>query len=149
MTITAEEKVEILLVEDNPTDAELATRALKENNLANKLTWVKDGAEALDFLFATGSYAHRSVGQGPQVVLLDLRLPKVDGLEVLRQLRADERTKGIPVVVVTSSRQDRDVVSSYDLGVTSYISKPFEFGEFARVISSLGFYWLAINRSPF
>ncbi len=142
------EDVEILLVEDNPTDAELATMALKEGNLANKLVWVKDGAEALDFLFATGAYAARKIEDSPKVVLLDLRLPKVDGLEVLRRLKADARTKRIPVVVVTSSKEDRDVVASYDLGVNSYISKPIEFDEFAKVISNLGFYWLLINRPP-
>lgn len=145
---TQTEDVEILLVEDNPTDAELATMALKEANLANKLVWVKDGAEALDFLFATGAYANRAIESGPKVVLLDLRLPKVDGLEVLRRLKADARTRRVPVVVVTSSKEDRDVVASYDLGVNSYISKPIEFDEFAKVISSLGLYWLVINRPP-
>ncbi len=140
--------VEILLVEDNPTDAELATMALKEGNLANKLVWVKDGAEALDFLFATGAYANRTIESSPKVVLLDLRLPKVDGLEVLRRLKGDARTKRVPVVVVTSSKEDRDVVASYDLGVNSYISKPIEFDEFAKVISNLGLYWLVINRPP-
>jgi len=145
---TQTDDVEILLVEDNPTDAELAIMALKERNLANKLVWVKDGAEALDFLFATGTYAGRRVENGPRVVLLDLRLPKVDGLEVLRRIKADERTKRIPVVVVTSSKEDRDVVASYDLGVNSFISKPVEFDEFARVVSDLGFYWLFINRPP-
>jgi CheY-like chemotaxis protein len=140
--------VEILLVEDNPTDAELALMALKENNLANKLVWVKDGAEALDFLFATGAYATRKIEDSPKVVLLDLRLPKVDGLEVLRRIKADTRTKRVPVVVVTSSKEDRDVVASYDLGVNSYISKPIEFDEFAKVMSSLGLYWLVINRPP-
>ncbi len=142
------EDVEILLVEDNPTDAELATMALKEANLANKLVWVKDGAEALDFLFGTGAYAGRNIANGPKVVLLDLRLPKVDGLEVLRRVKADARTKNTPVVVVTSSKEDRDVVASYDLGVNSFISKPIEFDQFAKVISDLGFYWLAINRPP-
>jgi CheY-like chemotaxis protein len=142
------EDVEILLVEDNPTDAELTTLALKEHNLANKMVWVKDGAEALDFLFATGTYAGRKIEQGPRVVLLDLRLPKVDGLEVLRRIKADERTRRIPVVVVTSSKEDRDVVASYDLGVNSYISKPVEFDEFSRVVSELGMYWLLINRPP-
>lgn len=145
---TQTDDVEILLVEDNPTDAELAMLALKERNLANKLVWVKDGAEALDFLFATGAYTGRRVGNGPRVVLLDLRLPKVDGLEVLRRIKADERTKRIPVVVVTSSKEDRDVVASYDLGVNSFISKPVEFDEFAKVVSELGFYWLFINRPP-
>jgi CheY-like chemotaxis protein len=142
------EDVEILLVEDNPTDAELATVALKERNLANKLVWVKDGAEALDFLFATGAYTSRKVQNGPKVVLLDLRLPKVDGLEVLRRLKADERTRNIPVVVVTSSKEDRDVVASYDLGVNSYVSKPVDFDEFAKVLSELGFYWLLVNQPP-
>ena len=145
---TQTDDVEILLVEDHPTDAELAILALKERNLANKLVWVKDGEEALDFLFATGTYAGRRVENGPRVVLLDLRLPKVDGLEVLRRIKADERTKRIPVVVVTSSKEDRDVVASYDLGVNSFISEPVEFDEFARVVSDLGFYWLFINRPP-
>jgi CheY-like chemotaxis protein len=141
--------VEILLVEDNPTDAELAMVALKEHNLANKLVWVKDGAEALDFLFATGAYAGRVLENRPKVVLLDLRLPKVDGLEVLRRIKADERTRRIPVVVVTSSKEDRDVVASYDLGVNSYISKPVDFDEFSKVMSELGLYWLLVNRPPF
>ena len=110
--------------------------------------WVKDGAEALDFLFATGAYAGRHIENYPRVILLDLRLPKVDGLEVLRRIKADERTKRIPVVVVTSSKEDRDVMASYDLGVNSYISKPVEFNEFAKVVSDLGFYWLFINRPP-
>ncbi|WP_435626297.1 response regulator [Candidatus Ferrigenium straubiae] len=140
--------VEILLVEDNPTDAELAMVALKERNLANKLVWVKDGAEALDFLFATGAYTCRKVEDCPRVVLLDLRLPKVDGLEVLRHIKADERTRRIPVVVLTSSKEDRDVVASYDLGVNSYIGKPVDFDEFTRVVSELGLYWLLINQPP-
>src|SRR3990167_408712 len=110
-------EVEILLVEDNPNDAELAIRALKKNNLANKLLWVKDGAEALDFVFATGDYSHRSVVNGPKVILLDLRLPKVDGMEVLRRIKGDERARVIPVVVLTSSKEDRDIVESYRLGV--------------------------------
>jgi CheY-like chemotaxis protein len=145
---TQTDDVEILLVEDNPTDAELAMLALKERNLANKLVWVKDGAEALDFLFATGAYAGRHIENGPKVVLLDLRLPKVDGLEVLRRIKADARTKNIPVAVVTSSKEDRDVIASYDLGVNSYISKPVDFDEFTKVVSELGFYWLLINRPP-
>lgn len=140
--------VEILLVEDNPTDAELAMVALKERNLANKLVWVKDGVEALDFLFATGAYVGRKIENGPKVVLLDLRLPKVNGLEVLRRLKADERTKRIPVVVLTSSKEDRDVAECYSLGVNSYISKPVEFEAFAKVVSKLGLYWLLINRPP-
>ncbi len=141
-------EVEILLVEDNPTDAELAIRALKKSNLANKLVWVKDGAEALDFIFATGAYAGRSIRNGPRVVLLDLRLPKVDGMEVLRRIKGDERTRTIPVVVLTSSKEDRDVAESYKLGVNSYIGKPVEFDEFAKVVSELGLYWLLVNRPP-
>lgn len=140
--------VEILLVEDNPTDAELAMRALKKNNLANKLVWVKDGAEALDFLFCTGAYSERTRNNGPKVILLDLRLPKVDGMEVLRRIKNDERTKTIPVVVLTSSKEDRDVAESYQLGVNSYISKPVEFDEFAKVVSELGLYWLLVNKPP-
>lgn len=140
--------VEILLVEDNPTDAELAILALKERNLANKLVWVKDGAEALDFLFATGAYANREAKNTPKVVLLDLRLPKVDGLEVLHRLKTNECTKHIPVVVLTSSKEDRDILATYNYGVNSYISKPVDFDEFAKVVSELGLYWLLINRSP-
>jgi CheY-like chemotaxis protein len=141
-------EVEILLVEDNPTDAELAIRALKKNNLANKLAWVKDGAEALDFLFATGNYSGREVANGPKVILLDLRLPKVDGMEVLRRVKDDARTRTIPVVVLTSSKEDRDVAESYNLGVNSYISKPVEFDEFAKTVAELGLYWLLVNRPP-
>ena len=141
-------EVEILLVEDNPTDAELAIRALKKNNLANNLVWVKDGAEALDFIFATGAYVQRSVVNGPKVILLDLRLPKVDGMEVLRRIKEDQRTRSIPVVVLTSSKEDRDVAESYQLGVNSFISKPVEFDEFARTVVELGLYWLLVNRPP-
>ena len=141
-------EVEILLVEDNPTDAELCIRALKKNNLANSLVWTKDGAEALDFLFATGAYSDRSVTCPPKVVLLDLRLPKVDGMEVLRRVKADERTRLIPVVVLTSSKEDRDIAESYQLGVNSYISKPVEFDAFAKTVSELGLYWLLVNRPP-
>ncbi|QFY42252.1 response regulator [Candidatus Methylospira mobilis] len=144
----AVKEVEILLVEDNPTDAELAIRALKKNNFANKLVWVKDGAEALDFLFATGAYSGRQVTNGPKVILLDLRLPKVDGMEVLRRIKDDERTRIIPVVVLTSSTEDRDVAESYQLGVNSYISKPLEFDQFAKTVSELGLYWLLVNRPP-
>jgi CheY-like chemotaxis protein len=141
-------EVEILLVEDNPTDAELTIRALTKNNLANKLVWVKDGAEALDFLFATGAYTGRSVTCSPKVVLLDLRLPKVDGMEVLRRIKEDERTRAIPVVVLTSSKEDKDIAESYKLGVNSFISKPVGFEEFSKTVSDLGFYWLLVNRPP-
>jgi two-component system response regulator len=141
-------EVEILLVEDNPTDAELCIRALKQSNLANKLVWVKDGAEALDFIFAKGEFSHRAVINGPKVILLDLRLPKVDGMEVLRQVKADERTRTIPVVVLTSSKEDKDIAESYKLGVNSYISKPVEFDEFAKTVSELGLYWLLVNHPP-
>jgi CheY-like chemotaxis protein len=142
------QEVEILLVEDNPTDAELCMRALKRSNFANKLVWVKDGAEALDFIFATGQYSGRKVENGPKVILLDLRLPKVDGMEVLRRVKSDERTRTIPVVVLTSSKEDRDVAESYKLGVNSYISKPVEFEAFAKTVSELGLYWLLVNRPP-
>lgn len=140
--------VQVLLVEDNPNDAELTIRALKKQNLANSLVWVKDGAEALDFLFGTGAYAPRDLHAGPRVVLLDLRLPKVDGLEVLQKMKADERTRAIPVVVLSSSTQDRDIIESYKLGVNSYVSKPVKFEEFAKEVAQLGMYWLLINRPP-
>ena len=141
-------EVEILLVEDNPTDAELCIRALKKHNLANKLVWVKDGEEALDFIFAGGKYADRKMENKPKVMLLDLRLPKVDGMEVLRRVKSDERTRIIPVVVLTSSKEDRDITESYKLGVNSFISKPVEWGEFVRVITELGLYWLLLNKPP-
>lgn len=140
--------VDILLVEDNPTDAELAMLALKNRNLANNLVWVKDGAEALDFIFAAGAYASRHIGNYPRVILLDLRMPKVDGLEVVRRLKADERTRRIPVVMMTSSREERDVMESYGNGVNSYIHKPVEFNEYSKVVSDLGYYWLFVNRPP-
>ena len=141
-------EVEILLVEDNPTDAELAIRALKKNNFANKLEWVKDGAEALDFIFSTGIYSGRTLLEQPKVILLDLRLPKVDGMEVLRRIKEDPRTKSIPVVVLTSSKEDRDIAESYELGVNSFISKPVEFEDFAKTVAQLGLYWLLVNRPP-
>lgn len=143
------DEVEILLVEDNPTDAELCIRALKKHNLANKLVWVKDGAEALDFIFATGGYAGRKIEDVPKVILLDLRLPKIDGQEVLRRVKSDERTKTIPVVVLTSSKEDRDIAESYKLGVNSYISKPVVFDEFVKVVSELGMYWLLVNKPSY
>jgi two-component system response regulator len=141
-------EVEVLLVEDNPNDAELTMRALKKNNLANRLFHVKDGAEAIDFLFSQGVYTDRRVQNGPKVVLLDLKLPKVDGIEVLRKIKSDDRTRLIPVVVMTSSREDRDLNECYKLGVNGYVVKPVEFEDFARAVSQLGFYWLLLNETP-
>ena len=141
-------EVEVLLVEDNPSDAELTMRALKQRNLANKLFHARDGAEALDFVFAQGAFEDRKVENGPKVVLLDLKLPKVDGLEVLRRIKSDERTKKIPVVVMTSSREDRDLLSCYEFGVNGYVVKPVEFEDFSRAVSELGFYWLLLNETP-
>jgi two-component system response regulator len=141
-------EVELLLVEDNPTDAELCMEVLKEYSFGNRLVWVKDGAEALDFLFCRGAYSDRNIGNRPKVVMLDLRLPKVDGMEVLRAIKADERTRTIPVVVVTSSKEDRDLVESYKLGVNSFIQKPVEFEAFAREIANVGLYWLMANKVP-
>lgn len=140
--------LEILLVEDNPTDAELTMRALKRNNLANKLVWVKDGEEALDFIHARGPYANRNPDDLPRLILLDLRMPKVDGFEVLRDLKANENTSKIPVVVLTSSKEDKDVVESYKLGVNSYVGKPVEFDNFIDAVSTLGLYWMLINKPP-
>ncbi len=140
--------VDILLVEDNPNDLELALRALKKHNLANNVIVARDGAEALDFIFGTGSYADRQIEKIPKVVLLDLKLPKVDGLEVLRRIKADERTKAIPVVVLTSSQEERDVVESYRLGVNSYMVKPVDFDQFIDSVSQLGLYWLVCNKPP-
>ncbi len=140
-------EVEVLLVEDNPSDAELTMRALKKRNLANKLFHAKDGAEALDFVFAQGAFANRRVENGPKVVLLDLKLPKVDGLEVLQRIKSDERTKRIPVVVMTSSREDKDLAACYEFGVNGYVVKPVEFEDFSRAVSELGFYWLLLNET--
>jgi two-component system response regulator len=140
--------VEILLVEDNPQHVELTLRALRKHNLANHVLVAKDGAEALEFIFATGAYAHRQIENGPKVILLDLKLPKVDGLEVLRRIKSDERTKAIPVIVVTTSEQEQDVVESYELGANSYIVKPVSFDKFIEAVSKLGFYWMLLNKPP-
>jgi two-component system response regulator len=139
--------VEILLVEDNPQDAELTIRALKKNNLANQLVHVKDGAEALDYLFARGKYDGRDTKNMPKVVLLDLKLPKLNGLEVLRAIKDDENLCVIPVVIVTSSSEDPDVRTAYELGANSYVVKPVEFTAFVEAMSRLGLYWLLVNHS--
>jgi two-component system response regulator len=140
--------VEILLVEDNPNDVELALHAFKKNNLTNTIEIARDGAEALDFLFGTGSHTDRDLTEQPRVILLDLKLPKVDGLEVLRRIKSDPRTRSIPVVVLTSSREERDVVESYRLGVNSYIVKPVDFEQFTGTVRQLGLYWLLLNHPP-
>jgi two-component system response regulator len=140
--------IELLLVEDNPQDLEMTQRALKKANLANRIHVARDGAEALDFIFCAGSHAGRELADGPKVILLDLKLPKIDGLEVLRRIKADARTKMIPVVVLTSSKEQSDVVESYNLGVNSYIVKPVDFEGFADAVRNLGFYWLLLNQPP-
>ena len=140
--------VELLLVEDNPQDLELALRALRKANLANRIHVVRDGAEALEFVFCEGPHAARRITDAPKVILLDLKLPKVDGLEVLKRLKGDARTKTIPVVVLTSSKEQSDVVESYGLGVNSYIVKPVNFEQFAEAVHKLGLYWLLLNQPP-
>jgi two-component system response regulator len=139
-------EVEILLVEDNPNDVELTLRALKKHNLTNKVHVVRDGAEALEYISATGVYAGRDINHHPKVILLDLKLPKVDGLEVLRHIKSNEQTKMIPVVVLTSSKEERDLVESYKLGANSYITKPVDFDSFVKAVAELGLYWLLINQ---
>ena len=138
--------IEILLVEDNPRDVEMTLRALKKHNLANNVHVVKDGAEALDFIFARGAYAQRDPNHAPKVVFLDLKLPKVSGLEVLSAIKGDERTRSIPVVVLTSSQEEKDMVESYLLGVNSYVVKPLDFDNFVEAIGQIGLYWLVINK---
>jgi two-component system response regulator len=142
------EKIEVLLVEDNPHDAEMTIRALKKVNLANRLIHVKDGAEAIDFIFAKGGFAQRQIEDRPKVILLDIKMPKIDGIEVLRQIKSNESTKAIPVVIMTSSKEEQDIIASYNLGVNSYIVKPVDFDNFAKAVSQLGFYWLITNQLP-
>ena len=146
--MSAAAAVEILLVEDNSDDVELTLHALKQNNLANSVVVARDGAEALEFIFATGGYAGRFIEDRPKLILLDLKLPKVDGLDVLREIKSDVRTKTIPVVVLTSSREEQDVIESYQLGVNSYMVKPVVFDQFIECIRELGLYWLVCNTSP-
>ncbi len=142
------DQVEILLVEDNPYDLELTLRALKQRGLANKVLTFTDGAEALDFLLCQGSYADRSSCVHPKVILLDLKLPRVSGLEVLEKIKNDDRTRNIPVVVLTSSQEEPDIVKCYSLGVNSYMVKPVDFDKFVKVVEDLGFYWLLLNKIP-
>ena len=141
------EQVEILLAEDSDADAEMTIRALRRNNLANHLVRVKDGAEALDFIFRRGAYASRPAG-APKLVLLDLKMPKVDGIEVLRQVKSNEETKAIPVVMLTSSAEERDIIASYSLGVNSYVVKPVDFAKFVDEVAKAGCYWVLVNRLP-
>ncbi len=143
-----EKAIEILLVEDNPNDLELALHALKRHRLANHIQIARDGAEALEFIFCTGPHAHRKIENGPRVILLDLKLPKVDGLEVLRRVKNDPRTRKIPVVALTTSQQNSDIQECYDLGVNSYIIKPVDFEQFSEAVRQLGFYWLLLNQLP-
>ncbi len=138
----------ILLVEDNPDDVELTLRALKQYHVGNQINVVRDGAEALDYLFATGAYSNRDTTTNPALVILDLKLPKVDGLEVLQRMRADERTKLVPVVILTSSNEEQDMVNSYKSGANSYVRKPVDFTQFIEAARQLGLYWLVINEPP-
>jgi two-component system response regulator len=148
MNVKNSQVIDILLVEDNPQDAELTIRALRKQNLANQLITVEDGAAAMEFIFCRGAYTSREASQTPKLVLLDLKLPKISGLEVLREMKGDERTRGIPVVVLTSSREDPDIKAAYDLGANSYVVKPVDFDSFADAVSHLGMYWLLVNQPP-
>src|SRR5579862_4853893 len=141
-------RVEILLVEDNGQDIELALYALRREKLANHIEVARDGEEALDFLFCRGRFADRNMGEQPRLVLLDLKLPKVDGLEVLRQVKGDPRTKAIPIVIMTSSREERDLVIGYKLGVNAYIQKPVDFDEFRQMVNQIGLFWMVVNQAP-
>lgn len=139
---------EILLVEDRMSDAEMTIRVLKKNHLTNKIVHLKDGAEALEFIFAEGNYSHRNIENVPKVILLDLKMPKVNGIQVLQKIKSNERTKKIPVVVLTSSKEDPDIQECYRLGVNSYVVKPVRFERFVKVVSELGLYWMILNQSP-
>jgi len=143
-----QDEIEILLVEDDPTDVELTLHALAQENIANHIQVVRDGEEALDFIFCRGSFNGRSFESPPRVILLDLKLPKVDGMEVLREVKSDPRTKAIPVVILTASREEKDVVNGYHLGVNGYIQKPVDFDKFREVVKRLGLYWLVVNERP-
>jgi two-component system response regulator len=142
------DEVDILLVDDSPDDVDLTLHALRAENLANRVFIARDGEEALDFLFCSGPHVHRSFDRPPKLVLLDLKLPKVDGMQVLKQVKGDPRTRTIPVVMMTSSREERDMVSGYNLGVNSYLQKPVDFDEFRKMVKLLGLYWLVTNRPP-
>lgn len=145
--MVADNKV-VLLVEDSPADVELTRRAFKKSGLANEMVVARDGVEALDYLFGTGTYQGRDISQRPVVVLLDLKLPKVDGMEVLRRVRADERTRLQPIVILTSSREERDMIEGYSLGANSYVRKPVDFDQFAEAVRQLGLYWMVVNDAP-
>ena len=140
-----DQNVDILLVEDNPHEAQLTIRSFKKNNLTNGLLHLEDGAQAMDFIFARNAYANRKVENGPKLILLDLKLPKVGGLEILKAIKADERTKSIPVVVLTSSKEERDIIASYKLGANSYIVKPVDFDSFSKAVVEIGMYWMFLN----
>jgi two-component system response regulator len=143
-----EVEVDVLLAEDNPGDAELAIRALKKGKMINNIIHVEDGLQVLKFLFGEGAYDGRDINNKPKVILLDLKMPKLNGMEVLQKIKSDERTKKIPVVVLTSSKEDPDIATCYDLGASSYIVKPVEFEEFVKVVNSIGMYWLSVNNPP-
>lgn len=141
------ERAEILYVEDNPNDIELTLRTFRKRNLANNIRIIKDGEEAIEYIFATGEYSERNVYDKPRLILLDINLPKISGLEILKALKSDQRTKSIPVVILTSSREESDMIESYEYGVNSYVVKPVNFDNFSKAVSSLGLYWLLLNES--